>query len=543
MPLETSYKQDLKGHLVILTIPAWGVLRPLCGVACRAVEECPDIVVTFMILGGWDKRIAAECDRYNRSNDDKETRSRLRLVNIGGQGFDIPDLMSVAFKSFPDCYRKLVLCESIRSMSTRDHIPQTIRPTAVIIDYNYFPILQSVREITGKNVPVWNWWSSGSYLPLRVWGPERYGGMGNVPDKARTLAEATGRDVDEVTNEMTNMKRGEVVVLPGLPDFYDYEWYPYPDDLQKDLPISFYEVFKNGKEFMKECDAYIYNTSSAYEPQAIDATRRWLEESGSQKLYTIGPVFPWSGTNFESPKHGLMATGDEVPENGSDSTPVRAFMDKILASHGENSLLYLSFGSIWWPGSDYIRLYVEILLENKIPFIFAIASPQADLPTELIEKVSASEIAMLSKWCPQQMILSHPVTGWFLTHCGHNSVLEALSRGVPMIAWPLMFDQPGNAAHISLSLDVAFQLIQVRTGKEGLKPLHRTGTPPVGDCESVAVEARDILRRMKGAEGDRKRKNAEGVRDKLGRARKGAGDGQEDFKRLLRDATKEQLHQ
>lgn len=57
-----------------------------------------------------------------------------RLVNIGGQGFDVPELMSVAVKSFPDCYRKLALCDSIRSMSTGDDVAPTIRPTAVITD-------------------------------------------------------------------------------------------------------------------------------------------------------------------------------------------------------------------------------------------------------------------------------------------------------------------------------------------------------------------------------------------------------------------------
>ena len=42
--------------------------------------------------------------------------------------------------------------------------------------------------------------------------------------------------------------------------------------------------------------------------------------------------------------------------------------------------------------------------------IFAIASPYADLPTELITKVSGSGFAMISKWFPQQAILSHPVS-------------------------------------------------------------------------------------------------------------------------------------
>lgn len=68
--------------------------------------------------------------------------------------------------------------------------------------YNYLPILQCVREITGRNVPVWNYWSSGAHLPLHIFGPEKYGGLGDVVTKARYRAEATGRDVEEVTKEV-----------------------------------------------------------------------------------------------------------------------------------------------------------------------------------------------------------------------------------------------------------------------------------------------------------------------------------------------------
>ena len=59
------------------------------------------------------------------------------------------------------------------------------------------------------------------------------------------------------------MKQGNLVVLPGLPAFYDYEWYPQPEDVrkaplarynehriqrQKRLPINFYDIFKTGVE-------------------------------------------------------------------------------------------------------------------------------------------------------------------------------------------------------------------------------------------------------------------------------------------------------
>ena len=48
-----------------------------------------------------------------------------------------------------------------------------------------------------------------------------------------------------------------------------------------------------------------------------------------------------------------------------------------------------------------------------------------------------------------------------------------------------------------------------------------------------------MFRRIKGSEGERKRRNAEALRDKLSKSWENGGDGLEDFKGLLRDATKD----
>ncbi|KAF3439041.1 hypothetical protein FNV43_RR17316 [Rhamnella rubrinervis] len=58
-------------------------------------------------------------------------------------------------------------------------------------------------------------------------------------------------------------------------------------------------------------------------------------------------------------------------------------------------------------------------------------------------------------WAPQVDILSHPSVGGFLTHCGWNSILESITNGVPMIAWPLYAEQRMNATLLTEELGVA----------------------------------------------------------------------------------------
>nr|DAD30590.1 TPA_asm: hypothetical protein HUJ06_009441 [Nelumbo nucifera] len=52
---------------------------------------------------------------------------------------------------------------------------------------------------------------------------------------------------------------------------------------------------------------------------------------------------------------------------------------------------------------------------------------------------------LVHNWAPQIDILSHTSTGAFLSHCGWNSVLESLRRGVPIIWWLLAAEQFYNS--------------------------------------------------------------------------------------------------
>ena len=103
------------------------------------------------------------------------------------------------------------------------------------------------------------------------------------------------------------------------------------------------------------------------------------------------------------------------------------------------------------------------------------------------------------------------------------------------ICWDFSGDQPIVAATLSSSLDVAYQLFEVRTGVHGLKPIRRTGKTPEGTVESVKREFTEVLANMRGADGTRKRENVKRIRDALVATGQEGGQARQALINLLRD--------
>lgn len=82
------------------------------------------------------------------------------------------------------------------------------------------------------------------------------------------------------------------------------------------------------------------------------------------------------------------------------------------------------------------------------------------------------------------------------------------------ICWPCQGDQPANAAYLSHTLDVAYELYEIRS-ELGLKPILRNGKVPVGTLEAVREEAATVLQNAFLADGQRKRENLSKVRERI----------------------------
>lgn len=121
-----------------------------------------------------------------------------------------------------------------------------------------------------------------------------------------------------------------------------------------------------------------------------------------------------------------------------------------------SSVLFVSFGSQNTISPTQMMELAKGLEESGKAFIWVIRPPLGFdingefrpewLPEGFEDRIREKKKGILvRKWAPQLEILSHKSTGAFLSHCGWNSVLESLSRGVPIIGWPIAGDQYYNS--------------------------------------------------------------------------------------------------
>ncbi|KAF6148952.1 hypothetical protein GIB67_026697 [Kingdonia uniflora] len=116
-----------------------------------------------------------------------------------------------------------------------------------------------------------------------------------------------------------------------------------------------------------------------------------------------------------------------------------------LNSKNPNSVLYVCFGSACrFPTTQMLE--IAAALESSCQhFIWVVLGKNQNeeddgewLPEGFEERMKDSNKGLIIwGWAPQVLILDHPSIGGFMSHCGWNSVLEAVSSGVPMVTWPL----------------------------------------------------------------------------------------------------------
>lgn len=159
-------------------------------------------------------------------------------------------------------------------------------------------------------------------------------------------------------------------------------------------------------------------------------------------IKTVGPTIPSAyleGKLEDDKSYGLNHL---KMENGK--------ILEWLNTKESGSVIYISFGSLVVLPQQQVDELSNFLkhITTNLSFLWVLReSEMGKLPNNFLQHTSHKGLVV--NWCCQLQVLSHNAVGCFVTHCGWNSTIEALSLGVPMVAVPQWIDQTTNAKFVA----------------------------------------------------------------------------------------------
>ncbi|KAK7463073.1 hypothetical protein VKT23_007659 [Stygiomarasmius scandens] len=518
-------------NIFFFCVLAWGHAKPIVALSSQILECRPNVTITFFTFGTMYPKIIAEIDKIpdGKSPGTREdVKTRLLVIDVCGMVFN----PIVPVPAFAPAFEALWNGKHVKCLSSGKEYKDLPRPFVAIIDPFAGYAIEAIRDTTfphpGGPLRMLAWMSAPAGPCLRLFGPAEMGGIGlSGKLNMKTIKYGTEEEIMPIMGSFNPRLTGKAVSILGTPIMYDYEFSP------QEMIINGSIVEELGRIYLPRLDGAFFTTASCYDLDALETVKKWL---GEGKVYPVGPLS--TATREEGVSSGkLLEVGD-----GDKASKAKAveFLDQMQSKFGEKSVIYMSFGSLFWPSDeDKMWAAIEEFLANDVPIVFAHPSPfKKSVNEEKFHLLQESPIATEFEWAPQETILMHPATGWFISHGGWNSTQEAFVYRVPQILWPFAGDQPYNSAFLSQVHKAAFELINVRTGSGAQLPYRFKDLPeserPKFTVDAVREEIRSLLAKLKEDEGLIVRKNFEELAKTFLRGWEQNGEARRNMERFLK---------
>ncbi|GJN23349.1 hypothetical protein PR202_gb10991 [Eleusine coracana subsp. coracana] len=479
---------DRKKKLRVFFLPffARGHLIPQTDLACRLAAARPsDVESTIVVTPANASLIEPTVSRATASG-----RAAVHILPYPfpdvGLGPGIECLGAAPARDEWRVYRAADLAQPAHEAVLRAH-----RPDAVVADVPFWWTTDVAAEL---GIPRLTFHPVGAFPQLA---------MNNLfAVRADIVGRPRGRQLVAVPG-MPGGKEKKEVAIPAseLPDF-----------LVRDDHLS--ALWGRLKAAQLAGFGVVVNTFADLERAYCDEYRR----VDARRAYFVGPISQPS----------LSAVG-----RGGDGD---ADCLHWLSTKPSRSVVYVCFGS-WahFSAAQMTELALGLEASNQT-FLWVVRcssdeedSDDADVPDEAWERRVAGRGVVVRGWAPQLAVLAHPSVGAFLTHCGWNSVLEAASAGVPVLTWPLVFEQFINERLVT---EVAAFGARVWEDGEGVRSVRREEADTV-PAEAVARAVAGFMER-----GGRREKAEVKVKELAERARTAVeedGSSWRDMHRLIDD--------
>ncbi|KAJ8548056.1 hypothetical protein K7X08_021292 [Anisodus acutangulus] len=192
-----------------------------------------------------------------------------------------------------------------------------------------------------------------------------------------------------------------------------------------------WEIVRNGFISTGKSFGSVFNSFEALESEYLDFLKK---EMGHERVYSIGPINLVGGPG----RIGKSNVDDGINEG------VFTWLDECA----DESVLYVAFGSQKLLTKAQMEALTIGLEKSGVRFILVakqLSAQQEEQGFGSVPEGFKGRGLVIKGWAPQVEILGHRAVGGFLSHCGWNSVLEAIVAGVLILGWPMEADQFINA--------------------------------------------------------------------------------------------------
>ncbi|KAH7833917.1 hypothetical protein Vadar_011001 [Vaccinium darrowii] len=225
----------------------------------------------------------------------------------------------------------------------------------------------------------------------------------------------------------------EVFILPDLPNKIKMMRLQLPVYIRDGNENNITKLIEKVMESERTSYGVVINSFHELEPAYSELYRKVI----GKKVWHVGPVSLCNTDNEDK-----VCRGSKISMSGHECLT-------WLDSKKPNLVLYVCFGSLSY-FSNIQLLEIAMGLENSgQEFIWVVRKEEKTeeeedreewLPEGFEQRLEGKGF-IIRGWTPQVLILEHEAVGGFLTHCGWNSMLEGVTAGVPLIAWPLFAEQ------------------------------------------------------------------------------------------------------
>ncbi|XP_019199036.1 PREDICTED: zeatin O-glucosyltransferase-like [Ipomoea nil] len=208
-------------------------------------------------------------------------------------------------------------------------------------------------------------------------------------------------------------------------------------------PPEFFKFIVDQRKTNAFCKGNLFDACRAIEGPYLDLLAMVYKLARKGPVWGIGPFNPV-----------VTKRNTKTDQDSSSKTPRHKCLE-WLDKQPPKSVIFVSFGTQTVLSDHQLHELAEGLEQSGQNFIWVVKdltkgykNTKINLPAGFEERVEGRGL-ILRDWVPQLEILDHVSTGGFLTHCGWNSCMESMCRGVPLATWPIQYDQPRNAILIT----------------------------------------------------------------------------------------------